>query len=242
MGRRIPRDLRPLIEPIERRELLSAITDIMAANSLIASRDTRSASANALSSQSIATPGNQGVQGTNLAITPTGALTERQQKRERFVAHYVGTYTVGAGRTSTEATQTLVTAAGSANTMLHSDIQLLMIKPTPQNASVGIGGVASIFDRNINGNSALGLNLSAPVQNVDRGGRPDYFTSVTLDANISSGAYVEGYAVGTLTIRYIPSGKHTRGVLSQGRAIVTIHAQIYSAGTSFILRNANIDP
>ena len=45
-----------------------------------------------------------------------------------------------------------------------------------------------------------------------------------------------------MNIRYIPSGKHTAGVLSQGTAIVTIHAQIYSPNASFILRNANINP
>ena len=45
-----------------------------------------------------------------------------------------------------------------------------------------------------------------------------------------------------MSIKYIPSGKHTPGVLSQGTAIVTIHAQIYTANTSFILRNSNIDP
>ena len=39
MGRRIPRDLRPFLEEFERRELLSAITDIMAANSLAAGRE-----------------------------------------------------------------------------------------------------------------------------------------------------------------------------------------------------------
>ena len=38
MGRRIPRDLRPFLEEFERRELLSAITDVMAANSLAAGR------------------------------------------------------------------------------------------------------------------------------------------------------------------------------------------------------------
>ncbi len=65
---------------------------------------------------------------------------------------------------------------------------------------------------------------------------------MTIDANISAGLYVEAYSVGTINIRYIPSGKHTTGVLSQGTAIVTIHAQIYTAGTSFILRNSNIDP
>ena len=60
--------------------------------------------------------------------------------------------------------------------------------------------------------------------------------------NISSGAYVEAYSVGNISIKYIPNGKHTPGVFSQGKAIVTIHAQIYSANASFILRNANIDP
>ena len=38
MGRRIPRDLRPFLEEFEHRELLSAITDIMAANSIAAGR------------------------------------------------------------------------------------------------------------------------------------------------------------------------------------------------------------
>ena len=45
------------------------------------------------------------------------------------MATYVGTYTVGAGRTSTEAAQTFIAAAGTANTMLHSDIQMLLITP-----------------------------------------------------------------------------------------------------------------
>ena len=41
MGRRIPRELRPFMEEFERRELLSAITDIMAANSLAEGRGSR---------------------------------------------------------------------------------------------------------------------------------------------------------------------------------------------------------
>ena len=45
-----------------------------------------------------------------------------------------------------------------------------------------------------------------------------------------------------MSIRYVPSGKHIPGVLSQGKAIVTIHAKIYTANTSFILRNSNINP
>ena len=45
-----------------------------------------------------------------------------------------------------------------------------------------------------------------------------------------------------MNIRYFPSAKHTPGVFSQGKAVVTIHAQIYTANVGFILRNANIDP
>ena len=69
-----------------------------------------------------------------------------------------------------------------------------------------------------------------------------YLNKVSVDVNISSGVYTEAYSVGTIKIRYIPSGKHTPGVLGQGKAIVTINAQIYTANASFILRNTHINP
>lgn len=239
MGRRIPRDLRPFLEEFERRELLSAITDVMAEDSLTAARGSKLTEATK-SSASASVPMNQGPLALNLAITPTGIPTKREQHRERFTAQYVGTYTIGGGRTSTEANQTFITGVGTANTMLHSDIQLLIIKP--QDPATPIGGVSTIFDRNLNSNTALGFDLTAPSTDVDHAGRPNYFPDVSIDANISSGTYVEAYSSGTMSIRYIPSGRHTAGVLSQGTAIVTIHAQIYTANTSFILRNSNIDP
>ena len=65
---------------------------------------------------------------------------------------------------------------------------------------------------------------------------------MTIDSNISAGVYVEAYSVGVINIHYIPSGKRTPGVISQGKAIVTIHAQIYRCQRLFILRNDNIDP
>jgi hypothetical protein len=253
MGRRIPRDLRPLMEEIERRELLSAITDIMAANSLAQGRRDLTAAATAaaspaLSSQSIAVPQNQGPllnpDGTinNQALAPTGTLTKRQQRRERFTATFWGTYTVGAGRTSDERIQTFIAAVGTSNTMLHSDIQLLLV--TPKDTSLPIGGVSAIFDRNLNTNTVLGLDESAPQTSpyINRLGLPGLVPEVSLDVNLSSGTYDEGYAIGTMNIRYFPSGQRTPGVLSQGKVLVTIHAQIYTANVGFILRNANIDP
>ena len=122
--------------------------------------------------------------------------------------------------------------------MLHSDIQLLIIRP--QNPATPIGGVSTIFDRNLNTNTALGFDLTAPSTYVDHAGRPNYFPDISIDPNISGGTYVEAYSSGNMNIRYIPSGKHT--VFSAGKAIVTIHAKIYTANTSFILRNSNIDP
>ena len=164
MGRPSPRELRPRTEEFERRELLSAITDLIAANSIAAGRKAQSAASAAISSQSIAAASNQGPllnsnnpdfnPINNQALAPTGTLTPRQQRKEQFVAHYVGTYTVGAGVTSDQRIQTFITAAGTANTMLHSDIQLLLV--TPKDTSAPVGGVSAIFDRNLNTGEAFG--------------------------------------------------------------------------------------
>jgi hypothetical protein len=245
-------------EVCEHRTLLSAITDLMSANSIAAHQRALTAVSSpgsvadagvtrflghfVPSTQSIAVAENQGPPpiGTNLALTPTGTLSRREIRKERFVAQFKGTYTIGPGRTSTEAKQTFITAAGSANTMRHSDIQVLIVTPNDRNSQ--IGGVCVIFDRNINSNTSLGLDLLAPQQNVDAGGRPKRFTSVTLDVNMSAGTYVSGFAQGVVNIRYTPSGKRTPGVSDQGKAIITIHAQIYAPDVAFILRNANINP
>jgi hypothetical protein len=200
------------------------------------------------STQSIAVPQNQGPllnpDGTinNQALAPTGALTKRALKKERFVARYIGTYTVGPGQTSDQSLQTFITAAGVANTMRHSDIQLLLV--TPRDASLPIGGVSAIFDRNLNTNTVLGLDEAAPQTPafINRLGFPALLPTVSLDVNLSSGTYDEAYAVGTMSIHYTPSAKQTPGVISQGKAVVTILAQIYTANVGFILRNANINP
>jgi hypothetical protein len=266
MGRRIRRVLRPTVEQYERRELLSAITGVLAANSLLSSRHAPKASTNLAGGAGAA--GGSGGQGSaafpasislggvslnqgpllnpdgtinNLALAPTGTPTPRERRRQRFVARYVGPYSVVPGRTTTEAIQTMIQATGAANTMLHSDIQIQLI--TPKDPSQPIGGVSTIFDRNLNTNTVLGFDLAAPQSNVDRGGRPDHFSTVNIDANISAGTYVEGYAQGVLNIHYIPGSRRSLpGAISQGTAIITIHAQIYAPNTTFILRNATIDP
>ncbi len=202
MGRRIYRGLRLSLESIEQRVLLSAIIDVLS---------TPHVSGSFGSSINLGgTTLNQGpllnADGSinNMALAPTGTPKPGQLKRERFTARYVGPYSVVPGKTTTQTQQTLIQGAGTANTMLHSDVQMRLV--TPSDPSLPIGGVLSIFDRNINTNTVLGLDLAAPQSSVDQDGRPNDFSSVSVDANISSGTYVEGYSQGVIKIRYLPGG------------------------------------
>ncbi len=105
-----------------------------------------------------------------------------------------------------------------------------------------LGGVAAIFDRNLNSNTVLGLDAAGSITNVDAAGRPVHFDTVTIDVNASSGLYDEAFSQGTIDVRYTPSRSHAKGLLEQGAAVVTIRAQIYAPNVDYILTNSNIDP
>jgi len=203
------------------------------------------------SKTSIANPmTNQGQQGSNFALQPVGNLTPSELKREIFSASFQGTYTVSPGRTDAEAAVTLIKGAGHGTTFLHGDIQFRVV--TPRNPTyvdiqgntqtTQLGGVAAVFDRNLNSNSVLGLDAAGADSNVDASGRPIHFDKVTIDVNESAGLYDEAFAQGTIDVRYTPSRHHAKGLIEQGFAVVTIHAQIYGPNVDYILTNANINP
>jgi hypothetical protein len=257
MAKRRRRVARPLLELVECRELLSSIIDVLASTSA-ASHHGSSASTNLAAALSASRSGftttndpSQLTQGPlagtqNVAITPSGTFKPAAIKRQRFVARYVGPYSVIPGKTNTQSFQVIVQAAGTANTMLHSDFQARIVTPstpaTPDGTPTPISGVSSIFDRNLNTNTVLGFDFADPNSTVNSSGLPDQFTSVSIDVNSSAGTYDEAYGQGVINIKYEPSGKHAAGTLSQGTAIVTIKAQIYASDASSILRNATIDP
>jgi hypothetical protein len=196
-------------------------------------------------SNSIALPQNQGFlppanPGYNLILQPTGTATAGEVKRQLFSAVYRGPYTIAPGSFSSQAYQVFIRGAGTASSMLHSDIQMRLA--IPSNKSLQTTGAAGIFDRNLNSNTVLGLDLASPITNVDSRGRPNHITSVTLDVNASAGVYDEAYAQGIIDIHYYPTPKKILGILEQGTAVVKIHAQIYSGLVAFILRNSNINP
>jgi hypothetical protein len=269
MDRRSRRKPWLTIEEVERRELLSLVTDLMASNrqaviSSLRARDQQAqvsssfAAGGTLTGQSpgasvatssggfvpsttsIAVPQNQGPQGINLVLAPVGKPTLHQLRRQLFQATFIGPYTIGPGQFDSEAIQVFLRGSGRATSMLHCDIQARIV--VAQDPSIQNSGASVIFDRNLNSNSALGFNLAAPHQSVDSHGRPNHFDSVSLDINSSSGVYVEGYSQGVLDIKYIPNGKRTPGVIEQGTAVIRIQAQIYSPNVAFILRNSDINP
>ncbi|QEH34608.1 hypothetical protein OJF2_31490 [Aquisphaera giovannonii] len=279
MGRRSPRARRPGLEPVERRDLLSLPTVMMAAhyNGMVnsprvramladagttaASRASSTSTASnaspamaassgaggrgrfAPSSTSIAVPENQGYQlnpGYNLVLQPTGTATPAEVKRQIFKAAFRGTYVITPGSYSSQQSQVFIRGAGTSTSMLHTDIQMriaVAADPTLQTT-----GAAGIFDRNLNSNTVLGLNLAGPRTSVDSRGRPNQFTTVTLDVNASAGTYDEGFSQGVVDVTYYPSRKRGPGIIEQGTAVVRIQAQIYSALVGFILRNASINP
>jgi hypothetical protein len=285
MRRRIPRSWKPAVERVERRELLSLVTNIMAGNhqALISSKTriafahVSNSSANSTapiapmvaqmvaggggsgsagasgssrsafvpSTTSIALPQNQGYlppanPGYNLILQPTGTATRAEVKRQLFTAVYRGPYLIAPGSYSSQAQQVFFRGDGSANTMLHSDIQMRLA--IPSDPLLQTTGASTIFDRNLNSNTVLGLDLATPRTNVDNRGRPNHITSVTLDVNASAGVYDEAFAQGVMDIHYYPSAKKIPGATEQGTAIVKIHAQIYSGLVAFILRNSDINP
>ncbi len=225
--------LRPILESCEPRILLS--------HSMAATRQrfTQAPSNGAI-------PNNA----PNQLLTPSGTPTARESRRENYRATFVGEYTIGPGRFSTEAANFFFRGVGRTTQVLNADIQLRVIRPS--DPSMLSTGVLSIFDRNIDSNSVLGVDVYATPTQLDALGRPTKMTVYTLDPNISSGLYVEGLAQGTITIHYgrvknppphyAPPSRRLPGVLSQGTATLVMHAQLYGIQTAFSLRNVAYNP
>ena len=240
----------PGFELAEPRILLSNITSLLASMPAAGRADIRALSGPVKgftpTSQSVAVPQNQGPQGVNLALAPTGTLTPQEQRREQFVGVFKGPYVIGPGRTDTEWQVVQIRGSGGTNSILHGDIQLKIVVPRDPNTQ--ISAISQIFDRNINSNSALAFDMTAPqladgkTANLDSGGRPNHLSQISIDVNASSGAYVQAYSQGIVDIKYFPSKKQASGAISQGTAILRIRAQIYTTGVSFILANSALNP
>ena len=115
---------------------------------------------------------------------PPALRSPGQLKREQFTARYVGPYSVVPAGPAPRQTR-------SSSRRRHRQHDAPLRHPDaarhPDDPNLPIGGVSTIFDRNLNSNTVLGFDLAAPHSERRPGGRPNHFSTVTLDANISSG-------------------------------------------------------
>lgn len=208
------RTRRPLLETLERRAVPSTLGTVVAASRVSAAE--------------VAPPG-----ATNEILDPTGLPTAHERLRQRFQATFTGPYVIGPGRFSSQKSQVLIRGAGTSNRFLHGDV--IFKYATPRDPAVSSTGALTMFDRNANSGSHLGLALTAVPGASDRHGRPTQFAFV-VDPTVSSGLFTGASGSGILDVRY------RAAQATSGTASVRARGTVYTLGTTGSLRNADINP
>lgn len=168
----------------------------------------------------------------NQFLNPTGQPTAHEARRQQVRFAFDGKFLQSRGRFDDVASQVLIKGIGSSNFFLHGDLQLGAFVPT--DASRGTSGLAMSVDRNQSADSSFGFTLSGTTADLDRAGRPTRF-AWTVNGDASGGIFAGASGSGTVTIRYIPSGRGRSGVSSQGRALVLITGNVYTTGVTNVL-------
>lgn len=209
--RRPTRQLRPALESVESRELMSGVVA-------------------ALGPATHARPPLPVLTGnpTNTTVPPfipsPGSPTLHEVAREHFFATFSGPVVAGPGRFSSEAKTFYYRGVGGSNQFLHGDYQMAIIRPADP-TQPAVGGVY-MQDRNNNSGAQLGLDLA--VTQLDRFGRPTAGTFVN-DPNIYSGIYYNDTAEGSFKIRYFGN-----------QAAVVFNGLMYTSGLTGVFRNSGL--
>ncbi len=164
------------------------------------------------------------------AAPPSGTPTPHELTRQTFVGKFLGTYTVGNGRTSGEAQQILTLGSGTTNQSLHGQYQMRVSIPT--DPTVPTSGVIALFPTNVaTSGSTLILDLTADPTSLVRG-LPTRYTW-TVDPS-SSGIYTNagGYGMGqgTLEIHFLNPRRGPAPATQSGKTTVVIHGLINVGG------------
>jgi hypothetical protein len=218
--------MRPALEAVETRELLSV------APLIVAGRPSPSPAA-VMAAALSEFPGGPPLQGISLnpanSISPligTGP-TPRELARERFHAYFSGPMYVSGGRFADQGKTLYFRGLGGSNMFLHGDYQMAVIFPT--DPTKPLFGEAYLEDKNNNSSGQLGLQLKGSTpQTFDKQGRPTSFT-FTSDPNIYSGIYFAFTAAGTVQIRY-----------SKGSATAIFNGLVYTTGITSPIANSDL--
>lgn len=222
MARPQNRRLIPAVEGVERRELLSAIIDILATQGQQVYHPSHlTGSTSAQATGSIVNPNFPPPSGPGL-----GAPTPRELAREQFKGYFSGPAYAAPPRFTSQSEVLFYRGLGGTTQFLHGDYQ--MIINMPKDLTTPIVGLAYLQDRNINSAGALGLDLTFDSSSLDSRGRPTRGT-FTADPNIYSGLDYAFSANGTATIKY-----------GRGTATVRFQGLLYNSGITDPLRNMDL--
>lgn len=166
----------------------------------------------------------------SLMIPPSGTPTPHELARQTYVGKFLGSYTLGVGRTSGEARQIYTLGSGTTNQALHGQYQMRVSIPT--NPTVPTTGVIALFPTNVaTTGSTLILDLTADPTSLVRGLPTHYTWSVDPG---SAGLYTNGGGYGTgqgtLDIHFLNPRRGPAPATQSGKTTVVIHGLINVAG------------
>ena len=229
--------VRPSVEQIESRELLSAV---LAANIAAANRQLHHVPPATIGVPPFSSPPQQfgdNIENLMFSPDPNGVPTRREQRRETFWALFTnGSYGIGPGRFSNEASHTYMRALGTSNQMLHNFMQFAFVQS--KDLTNPATGQISIQDKNVATGNQLAFFAVADPGSVDRKGRPTRFLLYAKDLNQASAFYDQGSGVGTMDIHYFPQKRNLQGTFESGRFNMVLRAQVYNLGTTAFLTSS----
>ena len=239
---RVSRPLRPQVEGLEARELLSnapAKAAAPASHPTGLSAMIQQAPGAPFPDPAVIANSIDLLYGPNSATpqTPTPA----EVKRQTFTAKYVGTYTVGPPRFSDRSlTLHAYSKDGGSNQFLMGKLQMVLFPPANPNAQPNPGnpyanqitGLAALFTQNyLQTGGLLLLDLNgAPAPGSGTTALPTHL-NWTYDSFASNGPYVGPsldffQGTGVLDIKYLPDRQPKAGTEGSGRFVVAIQGVI----------------
>jgi hypothetical protein len=213
---RLGKPRRPVVEGLEARELLSAVSTVTNAKAHSRPRPV-AAAVQALANQARPDSHNglDGIRASarvlDMAVinqaaghlyppgSPTGSPTPREIRRQTFAARWVGTYTIGPPRFSDRAsTIHIYGVSGGSNQFLKGKFQIALFPPADPSATPTPGnpfanqttGVAGLITQNyLQSGGLLVLDLNAPATAGASPGQLPTHLTWTYDNNASAGPY-----------------------------------------------------
>lgn len=238
MGIRERRAMRPVLERVERRDLLSGIMASMIASAPpVPSSAILVRNRGAVQITSPSFSGNTGGVGNGTGLNNNssspllgnGTPSTRELLRENYRAGFTGRLYTGSGRFSDQGTTYYYRGLGGSNFFLHGDFNMTIVTPT--DPSKAFFGEAVLNDKS-NGTSGIqGFILAGDRASVDSKGRPTQLT-FTADPNIYSGTFFVQAAQGNVDISYGANNtittKFSGLVYTNGLANPLVNSDLYA--------------